>query len=168
MKNIYIQACKFGKGVFAARNFEEGQEVLTFQGRKITYQEACNPTLEDFCVQIGEDLYIDTESIGRYVNHSCDPSCGLKTSVTLKAIRRIQRGEEITFDYSTSMHEDHWALECLCGTDVCRGTIKDFKYLPLYLREKYIAKGIVPPWLLRELSYESSDFLPLEESLGNR
>ncbi|KAF0700090.1 Aste57867_9369 [Aphanomyces stellatus] len=66
-----------------------------------------------------------------YVNHSCDPSCGMKDSVTVMAIRDIAPGDEITIDYAmvndgaiaamTSTGSD--AFDCECGSANCRGQI---------------------------------------------
>jgi len=44
-----------------------------------------------------------------FFNHSCDPNAGLQIDgqkVWLVAIKNITQGEEITWDYSTTMDED--------------------------------------------------------------
>lgn len=69
-------------------------------------------------------------------------------AVTLVAIRPIASGEEITWDYSTTMSEDDWEMDCNCGAPSCRKRIRDFKYLPPKLREHYQVLGIVPEYVL--------------------
>jgi len=47
------------------------------------------------------------------------------------------------------MAEDYWEMDCRCGAKNCRGKIRDFKYLPRDLQERYINLGIVPDFVLR-------------------
>ena len=57
------------------------------------------------------------------VNHSCAPNLGLFPMVGaggvdgdlfLVARREIAAGEELSFDYSTSMVDEPWAMDCAC------------------------------------------------------
>jgi hypothetical protein len=106
----------------------------------------------DHYVQIGPDRYLGPSGgADDYVNHSCDPNSGLKirgTTVDLVAIRNIEPGEEITWDYSTTMDEDDWEMDCRCGAASCRKRIRDFKQLPVPVRERYIRLGIVPQYAI--------------------
>ena len=71
-----------------------------------------------------------------FVNHSCEPSGGLRGEAVLVAMRDIKEGEEITFDYATTECIDgEW--ECLCGTPACRGTIRGTDWKLLSLQERY-------------------------------
>jgi hypothetical protein len=72
--------------------------------------------------------------------------------VRLIAIADIIAGEEIFYDYSTTMNEDYWTLACLCGSASCRGSVGDFKYLPLHTRQRYLRFGIVQGYLVRQLT----------------
>ena len=148
MSKIQVQECSFGKGVFARSLIHQGDEILQFSGPLIDTQEAiskgerqCNP------LQIGKYLYMDIEPPGVLVNHSCEPNAGIRDNVRLVAIVDIQAGEEIFYDYSTTMDEDNWVLECLCGNENCRMTVGDFKYLPIYTRLKYLCFGIVQDYI---------------------
>lgn len=89
---------------------------------------------------------MDLEEPGVFVNHSCNPNAGLRET-TLLALKDIYRDEEITYDYSTTMNEDFWTMRCDCRSPRCRGEVKDFKYLPEHVQERYLALGIVPEWL---------------------
>ncbi len=89
-----------------------------------------------------------------FVNHSCNPNSGIKVTnrkVILIAIKNIQEGQEITFDYSTTMDEDDWEMDCNCGSQYCRKKIKDFKHLSKKIQEKYIRLGIVPKFILKNI-----------------
>lgn len=89
-----------------------------------------------------------------YVNHSCDPNSGLvinNINVILIAIRNIKKLEEITWDYSTTIDEDEWEMDCNCRSNICRGRIGDFKYLPEDIQRRYIKLGIVPNYILESL-----------------
>jgi hypothetical protein len=62
------------------------------------------------------------------INHSCDPNAGFKGQITLVAMRDIEIGEEITYDYALTdietTLEDPWTPEtCLCGSEICRKQI---------------------------------------------
>ncbi|HET8856020.1 MAG TPA: hypothetical protein VFM28_00685 [Nitrososphaeraceae archaeon] len=44
----------------------------------------------------------------------------IKNSVKNVAMKNIRRGEEVTFDYSTSENENRWYLICHCENKNCR------------------------------------------------
>jgi hypothetical protein len=63
--------------------------------------------------------------------HSCRPNCEAKVTavdghyqIGIYSVRKIQYGEEITFDYNsvTESKEEYEASVCLCGSQVCRGS----------------------------------------------
>ena len=55
---------------------------------------------------------------------------------------------EITWDYSTTMDEPGWELECRCGNqNGCRKQITSFQYLPKERQKYYIDLGIVPTYI---------------------
>jgi len=50
------------------------------------------------------------------LNHSCEPNTGFAgNDPVLYALRDIAAGEELAWDYSTSISEKGWSLACLCG-----------------------------------------------------
>jgi SET domain-containing protein len=84
--------------------------------------------------------------VDNFFNHSCDPNAGLKITATkavLVAIKDISLGQEITWDYSTTMDEDDWEMNGNCGSNNCSGKIRDFKYLPPEIQQKYLTLDIV-------------------------
>src|SRR3989344_2846190 len=127
------------KGLFASETIFSQEEILQCTGKEISLQEAIvKDEFESNPLQIDEDFYIDLEEPGVLVNHSCNPNAGITKSLMLIAIRDISTGEEITFDYSTTMDEDYWTMKCSCGEKTCRKRVKDFKYVPKELQEKYL------------------------------
>ena len=98
-------------------------------------------------LQIGPSMYMDIEEPGVIANHSCVPNAGIKDDVFLVALKDISPGEEICYDYSTTMDEDYWTLQCECENSFCRGIVKDFKYLPKDLQKKYWELNIVQSFI---------------------
>ena len=130
---LYISATHCGLGVFAARPLTTGDEILRFRGRLVTAEQMrATPETAPNLMQIGEQLYRDLHKPGRLVNHSCDPNAGIVEDSRLIALRDIGAGEEICYDYSTTMMERLWTMECSCGSRSCRGTIADFDSARLY------------------------------------
>jgi len=152
-EKLLVKEGNYGKGAFAADDFKKGQIICALGGS--THQRDEMPKKDTKktvrYVQIGRKFYLHISGNGDYLNHSCNPNAGLVikgTNVKLKAIKNIKRGDEVTFDYSTTMNEDEYELSCHCGNTNCRKTIRDFKYLPITIRKKYVRMGIVPLYIL--------------------
>ncbi len=136
------------KGLFTSQTIYQGEEILKCTGKEFSLEEAiAKGELESNVLQVAEKGYIDFEEPGVLVNHSCNPNAGITKSLMLIAIRDISTGEEITFDYSTTMDEDYWTMKCSCGEKTCRKRVKDFKYLPKELQKKYLQLGIVQAFI---------------------
>jgi len=152
---LEVKPTKFGKGVFAKKVFAPGERILQFRGRLYSKTEYLKKMKPQKChyMQIDTNLFLGpTTSADNFVNHCCDPNSGLKVvhgKAFLVAIRQINLEEEFTFDYSTSMAEDHWEMDCACDTPHCRHRVRDFKYLPQVVQQKYIDLGTVPDFVLR-------------------
>jgi hypothetical protein len=146
---FYVAKSKFGKGLFAKKDIKVGENILIFTGGIINFDQAIlkAPPYEGDALQIGKNTYVNLEPPGRFVNHSCEPNAGIKNDIELVALRNIKAGEEIYFDYSTTMDEDYWSLQCGCGNTNCRKVIKDFKHLPHYVKRKYLDLDIVQKFI---------------------
>ena len=64
----------------------------------------------------------------RFINHSCEPNCFSRVihvegqkHIVIFALRRILRGEELTYDYKFPIEDVK--IPCLCGSENCRGTL---------------------------------------------
>ncbi|WP_326524774.1 SET domain-containing protein-lysine N-methyltransferase [Sphingomonas sp.] len=144
-----------GKAVFAARPFLEGQPLLEFTGRRFRSDRV--PSLmrgsSDRYVQVTPDHYMGPSGrLDDLVNHSCDPNAGLRFAddgVYLVAIRDIAPGEEVTWDYSTTLAESNWHMICQCRSDDCRRVIGNFATIDPDRQQFYRARNLVAPYLRR-------------------
>ena len=85
-----------------------------------------------FAMQVGPDQWLCTDGAGLddCINHSCTPNAGFTTGEpVLHALRDIVVGEEITWDYSTSIAESGWTLDCRCGSEHCRRIVRSWREL---------------------------------------
>lgn len=135
-----------GKGLFIDEPVKKGEKILTFDGPIITWDEAVKRRRENHVVPIDVDKYVDISERESLVNHSCDPSAGFSGSDTLIALRDLEQGDEITFDYSL-VTADGWTMDCKCGSEKCRGKVSDYADLPEDVKKKY--KDITPPWIVK-------------------
>jgi hypothetical protein len=118
-----------GMGVFATCFIPAGERLFAIAGQTLTTAELTDDLR---ALQIGPDLWLasDGTSLDDDVNHSCNPSAGFHDGQpVLCAIRNIQPGDEISWDYSTSINEPGWQLDCRCGCEHCRGVIRPWHEL---------------------------------------
>jgi uncharacterized protein len=140
---------KHGLGIHAARSIVKGESFYQYTGKTLTYHESLSlGSLESYPIQIGINKYLLADKPGVLINHSCQPNAGLTEDLLLVAIQNIEAGEEIFFDYSTSMMERSWEMPCACDTPSCRGTIQDFDLIPIKTQRLYTALGIVPSFVI--------------------
>lgn len=152
---IEIKKSINGQGVFALEKINKDERIILFKGKILKSGGLPFPynSVEDKYVQVGPNDYMGPSGgADDLFNHSCDPNSGLKfgRKIALYAIRDILPGEEITWDYSTTMDEKDWEMKCCCGAKICRKTIKDFRLLPKHLKNKYKKFKIIPPYLLNK------------------
>lgn len=148
---LAVAACRFGRGLFATAEIAAGTQILTFTGPVIGFQDALDKgSKEPNPLQIGVDRYIDLEPPGVFVNHSCTPNAGVMEDTLLVALRPISAGQEIFYDYSTTISEASWTMECDCQTPACRQIVEDFHTLPREVRQKYLDQRIVQMFIVRD------------------
>lgn len=157
-QKVYLGSCDLGEGIFAKSALAIGEPVFFLTGRILPMKEVLR--LEDEgarTIQVGDDAYVDPGFPARFINHSCDPNCGITDDLCFTAVRKIEAGEELRFDYSTTMLERHWEMECLCRAPKCRGVIRDFDRLPSALQERYLELGIVQRFIVEYLKRNRAD-----------
>jgi hypothetical protein len=151
-----VSQSKSGKAVYATRSFPIGAILMNFTGQRYHVSEilAHRYGEEDRFVQIGIDTYMGPSGdIDDLVNHSCNPNAGLQFNgeeIVLVAIKPVQKGEEICWDYSTTSSSSAFWMRCMCGSHNCRGVIGDFEFLEADLQESYRNRRLVPPYLQSE------------------
>lgn len=120
------------RGVRARRAIAPGETVLPLVG--ITASSPARSTL-----QIGPDAHLhplsvdadDERSAWCFVNHSCNPNCAVSLrDMALVALRCIQPGEELTFDYCSTEYDMAEPFACGCGDAGCYGEVRGFRHLP--------------------------------------
>lgn len=137
-----------GWGLFAARRFNAGEVVTRFDGPRVHIESMKGIPSEvwDHLLNVGPVDYLIPREPEARTNHSCDPNTGLVDDIVLVAMRAIEKDEEITFDYSTTVVDD-WHMECQCGAPCCRGYIGKYRDLPDGVKAKY--DGFTPDWIKR-------------------
>src|SRR5438105_5704427 len=95
-------------------------------------------------IDVNAHLLVDPPLV--YVNHSCDPNCGLlidrtKEVLQLQALRSVREGAEVSIDYDTFEYEIEFMPEqCLCGSQNCRGRVRGFKHLPVSVANQLVKR----------------------------
>src|SRR3989344_5331856 len=153
MDGFVVRPTRVGEGVFAARTHASGDRLMLVRGERLHRSQL--PPIgvpeDDRFVQVGREEYLGPSGdLDDLVNHSCDPNAGLAfcdDGIWVVAIRDIPAGAEVAWDYSTTMDEDDWEIDCACGASACRGRIRDFKHLPDETQARYVALGIVPEYV---------------------
>src|ERR1700742_2785678 len=130
-----------GRGVFAARRIEKGERIVEYLGERVSHDEAdrryaskAENDSHTFLFIVDSKTVIDAGVDGndaRFFNHSCDPNCESvveKRRVYIEAIRAIEAGEEMTYDYQIYKEEGDpenidEVFACRCGFANCRGTM---------------------------------------------
>lgn len=91
--------------------------------------EVFRPALDRYTYITGTGEYVLCWDHGRYMNHSCEPTC-MSPGFDLEiAIRDIEAGEELTGDYAIYNIES--GFDCLCGAGGCRGRVEPHDRLVL-------------------------------------
>lgn len=153
LNNFAIGKNHLGTAVFSARSFTAGSVVTQFSG-PIVHKSEMPEDYEgenDRYVQFDREYFLGPS--GNYddlINHSCDPNAGLKfdgTNILLVALRDINVGEEITWDYSTTMFENGWKMRCDCRAEGCRKIVGDFMLLDAEIQQKYMKLNVIPPYI---------------------
>jgi len=158
-----------GKGVFASVDIKKGETICFLQGEEISLKEMIRRVdkgMENGSdpLGIGKELYLDLDELSRTFNHSCDPNAFIRGKNELVALRKIKSGEEINYDYSTTMNENKkkieksggvlWTCKCECGAKNCRKIIDQFRKIPLNIQKFYLKNKFAPDFILKEFTTE--------------
>jgi SET domain-containing protein len=153
-----------GKGVFTNKDFKKFEHICFLEGEVITIEEMIKRVDEgkegeSDPLGIDDEIYLDLEELSRTFNHSCNPNAFIRGKNELVSLKDIKKGEEITYDYSTTMDDNEekiketgaelWTCECKCGSNNCRKIIHQFKTLPQETKSFYIENNFMPDFMLR-------------------
>ncbi|XP_065052603.1 histone-lysine N-methyltransferase 2C-like [Rhopilema esculentum] len=126
-----------GLGLFAIRDIEPNTMIIEYIGSIIRNEVANkreriyeNSNRGVYMFRVDSDTVIDATLTGghaRYINHSCDPNCVAEVVIIEKmpkiiiiSNRKLEKGEELTYDYKFEFEDDQHKIACLCGAANCR------------------------------------------------
>ena len=126
-----------GRGVFSTRPIRKGARIIEYTGQRVAWDDAPNDpaTAHTFNFGLHNGLVISPDIGGndaRWINHSCRPNCEAiedeRDRVFIYALRKIEPGEELFYDYKLEIDEPRTPViekeyACLCGAESCRGTL---------------------------------------------
>ncbi|XP_005457315.1 histone-lysine N-methyltransferase 2B isoform X2 [Oreochromis niloticus] len=126
-----------GRGLFCKRNIDAGEMVIEYAGTVI--RAVLTDKREKYYDSKGIGCYmfriddfdvVDATMQGnaaRFINHSCEPNCYSRVinvdgrkHIVIFALRKIYRGEELTYDYKFPIEDESNKLLCNCGARRCR------------------------------------------------
>ncbi|XP_076005868.1 histone-lysine N-methyltransferase 2B isoform X2 [Genypterus blacodes] len=126
-----------GRGLFCKRNIDAGEMVVEYAGTVI--RSVLTDKREKYYDSKGIGCYmfriddfdvVDATMQGnaaRFINHSCEPNCYSRVinvdgrkHIVIFALRKIYRGEELTYDYKFPIEDERNKLGCNCGMRRCR------------------------------------------------
>ena len=135
MKLYKIQKSKIdNNGLYASKDIKKGTKIIEYKGKIIsTKHSAIDPKFDNskaiYLFNLNKRYDLDGDfkfNIARLINHSCDPNCevlgeGLK--VWVYAMKNINKGDELSYDYGFSFDKDFRQFPCKCGSKNCIGYI---------------------------------------------
>lgn len=144
-----------GWGSFATEPISKGDTVVAFGGWVVPRQVLATVSADrqSRSIQIDDELYLvagETPEPGDMLNHSCEPNCGLLGATILVAMRDIEPGEELCFDYAMCDASDYDEFSCLCGQPTCRGVVTGSDWRDTVIQAKYM--GYFSPYLMKRIA----------------
>jgi len=135
-----------GQGGFATKFMPKGTRVVEYLGERISKAESVRRCEAQnwFIFGLDEEFDLDGNvewNPARFLNHSCGPNCEAvceQGRVWIVALRYIQPGEEITFNYGYDL-TDYAEHPCQCGASNCVGYIVAEELFDHVARAKYPA-----------------------------
>jgi uncharacterized protein len=124
-RKFRVGRSRTGLGLFATAPIGKGDLIVAYRGRRISHAEAERREARGnrFVFEINSRWSIDGSSrrnLARYANHACRPNAEsdlVAGNIVRRAIKTIQPGDEITYDYGS----DYFDLflrktGCKCAT----------------------------------------------------
>jgi SET domain-containing protein len=112
-----------GWGVFAAEPINKNKIIVDYAGELIDNKKSEkreDTYLNEGCIWVfrvnrnwSRDANVDG-NVARFINHSCVPNCYSAVdgkTIWIRAAKRIEAGEELTYDYNT---EGDKTIPCRC------------------------------------------------------
>ena len=126
-KPYRIGRSRTGLGLFATRPIKKGTKIIRYFGPLLDCRKKKDDAIENkYLFELNGRWTIDgsvRENIARYINHACKPNAESdvrprKRKVFIRAIKNIEPGEEISYDYGTDYFKAYLKpIGCKC--DAC-------------------------------------------------
>lgn len=131
-----------GYGSFVVEKINQGEIVASFGGFVLEADKLTNFSKDRVArsLQINLTKYLlsgKNPEPGDMLNHSCNPNCGAIGVSSIVAMRDIEIGEELTFDYSMTDASIYDQFDCFCGSSNCRLKIDGNDWENLEIQKKY-------------------------------
>jgi hypothetical protein len=126
-KPYRIGRSRTGLGLFATRPIKKGTKIIRYFGPLLDCRKKKDDAIENkYLFELSNRWTIDgsvRDNIARYINHGCKPNAESdvkprKRKVFIRAIKNIEPGEEISYDYGTDYFKAYLKpIGCKC--DAC-------------------------------------------------
>jgi len=124
-KPYRIGRSRTGLGLFATKPIKKGTRIIRYFGPLLDCNKEADDAIENkYLFQLTNRWTIDgsvRENVARYINHACKPNAESdvrprKRKVYIRAIKNIEPGEEINYDYGTDYFKEYLKpIGCLCA-----------------------------------------------------
>jgi SET domain-containing protein len=126
-KPYRVGRSRTGLGLFATKPIKKGTKIIRYFGPLLDSKKKEDDAIENkYLFELNNRWTIDgsvRENIARYINHACKPNAESdvkprKRKVFIRAIKNIEPGEEINYDYGTDYFKAYLKpIGCKC--DAC-------------------------------------------------
>jgi len=123
-KPYRIGRSRTGLGLFATKPIKKGTKIVRYFGPLLDSRKKKDDAIENkYLFELNGRWTIDgsvRENIARYINHACKPNAESdvkprKRKVFIRAIKNIEPGEEINYDYGTDYFKAYLKpIGCKC------------------------------------------------------
>jgi hypothetical protein len=124
-----------GFGLYATKDIAAGEVIFQGEGRSQRiisksyvdqyWDSVDKETFTRYAYPVSPEVYIlwdNDPSEWAPQNHSCDPNTGYE-GLNVVSLKKINRDEELTLDYSNFLDDSMMPFQCSCGSAKCRGVI---------------------------------------------
>src|SRR5262252_6100774 len=125
-KPYRIGRSRTGLGLFATKPIKKGTRIIRYFGPLLDCDKDEDDAVENkYLFQLTNRWTIDgsvRENVARYINHGCKPNAESdvkprKRKVFIRAIKNIEPGEEINYDYGTEYFKEFIKpIGCKCDS----------------------------------------------------
>lgn len=125
-KPYRIGRAKTGLGLFATQPIKKGSKIIRYFGPLLDCNKKKDDAVENkYLFQITKRWTVDgsvRKNIARYINHACKPNAesdvsARKLKIVIRAIKNIEPGEEINYDYGTEYFKEYLKpIGCKCDS----------------------------------------------------